>query len=111
MELEGELYQIREYAERVVNGVLKRGDWIEKCIKDRGRDDVIDNLARIMRRRLGDEDSGTFKITVQGLSDSIDECRDYYWDMCIIELLSKDAITIYLDKEGQVRVGIRKETK
>jgi hypothetical protein len=109
VEAEGELYRIRECAEYAVDSLSKHDDFLSACLQNHGRDAVIDRLEKIMREKLGDESSGTFKLNPNGLRDSVNECRKYFFDLTLQEMLVKDMLEVSLDKEGQLCFTVKQK--
>jgi len=108
-EAEGELYRIREVAEDTLDVISPMDSFLAGCIKEHGRDTVVNRLAAIMRRVLGNEASGMFKLTEDGIQKSITECRKYFLDQDLIDMIQQGKIDVSLDRDGQMCFNFKKQ--
>jgi hypothetical protein len=109
VEIEGELYRIRECAEHMVDMLSQNDGLLSACLDNHGRESVINQMEKIMRKKLGDESSGTFKLNGNRLHDCVDACQRYFFSLTVQKMLSSDALELSLDKEGQICFTTKRE--
>jgi len=110
VEIEGELYSLGQTCERLI-GLLKQDEFVQQCIEEHGLGHVAERFARIIRRRFGDENSGTYRMDRDGLKWAVEELRHYYFDCCIQKMIRDGTIEPVLDEHGEIRLRMKEGGK